>query len=125
MNEVSLEALRARERNLEEEWIAKYRAALQSIPMRETWDDRVHKIAYKVYGSVATSARGVPGKILSSKLVARWIQLMPSRLRTTVVPTTVKSPPPLSAVRTIPAPAKAPRKSKSVAVRVQSAKKAG
>jgi hypothetical protein len=117
MDDFSLDALRARERSLEEEWISKYRAALLAFPNHETWEDRLHKIAYKVYGDIAESAQQVTAKILSNKVVARCIQFASRSSRT------IPSQPHFSMARTVHA--STPRKSHAVGVTAQGTKKAG
>jgi hypothetical protein len=117
LNDLSLNELRARERNLEEEWISKYRAALQSVPRRETWEERLHTLALQLYRNAALLARETKTKILTSKIVTRWMQVV------SVSPSTAaNAQPQFSVVRTLEAIK--PHKSHD-RLRDQNAKKAG
>lgn len=118
MNDLSLDVLRVRERNLEEEWISKYRAALLATPSHETWENRLHKFAYKVYGSAAAIAHDTKAKILSNRVSVRSMQIVPPAWRTRI------NPHPRFPVVS-PLPAIAPRKTHPVGVSTQNAKKAG
>jgi hypothetical protein len=118
MNELTLNELRAHERNLEEEWISKYRAALQAVPDDEPWDAHLRDIAQKFYGSATSKAQAVWANILSNKTIVRWMQIVMPGTRTAK-----PSPLPFSVVRTIQAIA--PQRSHAVAVRRNTTKKAG
>jgi hypothetical protein len=110
--------LRAHERNLEEEWITKYRTALQAVPNRETWDARLRRIAFHAYDNAASGAQEMKTKILANKTVHRWMRIISSSAQSAVT-----SPRRAVAARTLQA--LSPRRSQSVSLQKRSAKKAG
>jgi hypothetical protein len=112
-----MDDVRAHDRNLEEEWITKYRAAMQTVPDQEGWEARVRRIALSAYGNVATTAQEVKTKILSNKMVIRCVQLASAN-----TPDAVNSEPHFSVLRTMHT--LAPQKVRSVGIGEHSAKKA-
>jgi hypothetical protein len=52
-------------KNIEDEWILKYRAALDEVPSEQPPATKLHTVLDRSYGRIAASA---------AKMVKRWIQ---------------------------------------------------
>jgi hypothetical protein len=113
-----MDNLRAYERSLEEEWIAKYRAALQAVPCRETWEDRMRNKMRRAYDSFTSNAQEIKGKIMANKTVIRWVQFVQPNCEAAV-----SSTPQFSVIRTLQS--LTPKKFHSVGVHDHRARKAG
>lgn len=118
LDDQSFDDLRAHERNLEEEWISKYRTALHSVPMREHWDAHLYRIAYRAGGTFASCVQEIKAKIASSQIVTRWMDLVWSSS-----PASKRSELRLAVPRTMPA--YSPQKHRPVALHGSGVKKAG